>query len=147
MTRVPPPVHFVLGALLAFALRLAICGDLAPGATAIIAGGAAFVVGLVFAGDAVIRFIRAGTNIDPTRAPTVFIPNGSYRLSRNPMYVGMTAILLGAAILSETLIAFAVPVVFLLILDRLHVPMEERWMERTFGHSFAEYRARVRRWL
>jgi len=147
VTRIPPPILFFLGLAIAGALRLSIRDDLVPGATAIFAGGAAVVVGFAFAGDAFLRFMRAGTNIDPTRAPTVFIPNGTYRLTRNPMYVGMTAILLGAAILTETLIAFAVPAAFLLILDRRHVPMEERWMEQTFGCSFTEYRARVRRWL
>lgn len=77
----------------------------------------------------------------------MFIPNGVYRLGRDPMYLGMTLILPGVAIAGWSPFGFVVPLVFLLVVDRAHIPMEERWMGETFGRSHLDCRARVRRRL
>lgn len=65
MTRVPPPVIFPLCVLFVIGLRVATGGDFLPEGAAVSAGAAFVLMGTVPAGDAAVRFIRAGTNIDP----------------------------------------------------------------------------------
>ena len=72
---------------------------------------------------------------------------GLYRYSRNPMYVAVTTMLMGWAL------AFASPALALyaaivVVAFQLRVVLgEEPWLARTHGAAWAEYRARVPRWL
>ncbi len=63
------------------------------------------------------------------------------------MYLGMVAILLGAAAVLGSLSAFAAPVIFFLIMDRFFIPREEKMLEGTFREEFLNYKKKVRRWL
>jgi protein-S-isoprenylcysteine O-methyltransferase Ste14 len=40
-----------------------------------------------------------------------------------------------------------VPLIFLILIDRTFIPMEERAMQRVFGARYDAYRGRVRRWI
>ena len=92
-------------------------------------------------------FKKAGTTVKPFEVSAVLITDGVFRLSRNPMYLGMVLIVLGIALglgsLSSLLVAVALPAV----LDRAFIVPEERMLEETFGEEFASYRRRVRRWV
>jgi len=83
----------------------------------------------------------------PWSPPEAIVTTGPYRVSRNPMYVAVLLILWGWAIgfrsRSLAIYALAIMVAFHLRV-RLH---EEPWLERTFGSSWPEYKARVPRWL
>ncbi len=104
-------------------------------------------LGLALAGWAALLFRRAGTGIVPFSPATVLVIRGPYRFSRNPMYLGLSAALLGAAILMGSLTPFLViPAFMALIADRFIGP-EEAMLEKTFGSAYAEYKAKVRRWL
>jgi protein-S-isoprenylcysteine O-methyltransferase Ste14 len=63
------------------------------------------------------------------------------------MYLGMTLVLLGVALLLGSLIPFAVVIVLPILFDRLFISPEEQMLEDTFGDQFREYRERVRKWL
>lgn len=95
----------------------------------------------------IILFRRAGTPYDIAEAPTALVESGPYRLSRNPMYLGLTMILLGIGLLVGTVPFLLVPAVFLLSMNLGYVPGEERTLEATFGEPYREYRQRVRRWI
>lgn len=96
---------------------------------------------------AIILFRRAGTPYDTAETPTALVESGPYRLSRNPMYLGLTTILLGIGLLVGTVPFLLVPAVFLLTMNLGYVPGEERTLETTFGEPYREYRQRVRRWI
>lgn len=110
--------------------------------------------GLVLAGLALgpiawaaALFRRAGTNIRPFMPSTALVVAGPYKLTRNPMYLGMAGILLGAAVLMGSLTPFIViPGFMALIAERFIVP-EEAKLEAAFGREYLDYKARVRRWL
>lgn len=92
-------------------------------------------------------FERAGTTHKLAGESTALVLEGPYLWSRNPMYVGLTLIVLGIAIYGGSVPFLAAPVVFLLTLNFAFVPWEERRLEATFGDEYRAYRDRVRRWL
>ena len=111
--------------------------------TAFAASGLAFNA----AGFRTIR--RAGSTIDPTRpaAASALVTGGPFRISRNPMYVGFTLMLLAWAAWLQSPWALAGPVLFALYLGRWQIVPEERALRAKFGAAYADYEARVRRWL
>ncbi len=92
-------------------------------------------------------FKRAGTSVDPLKPSTAILTEGPYRISRNPIYIGLTAAYAGIGI------AVDAPWVWVLLLPTLVVmhygviAREERYLERKFGKEYLDYKARVRRWL
>ncbi len=92
-------------------------------------------------------FGRHGTGLLPGQATDAMIKEGPYRLSRNPLYVGMLALYLGLALLAPTfwgLVLF--PAAVLLVLWGAILP-EERFLHERFGASYDDYKRQVRRWL
>ena len=63
------------------------------------------------------------------------------------MYVGMCCILLGWAVYLSTLLPFVGPAVFVVYMTRFQIEPEEQVLGRLFGEQYAQYTARVRRWL
>lgn len=72
---------------------------------------------------------------------------GIYRYSRNPMYVGLAAMLSAWAIYLRSPVALSGVAVFILYMNRFQITPEERALESLFAEEFVAYRARVRRWL
>jgi protein-S-isoprenylcysteine O-methyltransferase Ste14 len=95
----------------------------------------------------IVLFRRAGTSHDPADTPTALVESGPYRLTRNPMYMGLTMILLGIGLVVGTVPFLLVPAAFLLTMELAYVPREERALEEAIGDEYREYRKRVRRWL
>jgi protein-S-isoprenylcysteine O-methyltransferase Ste14 len=93
------------------------------------------------------RFERAGTPIRPGSRGGALVTDGVFRFSRNPMYLGMAAALLGAALILGSPLALVVVPAFVWVIDRSFVSMEERILEEEFGEAYRRYRARVRRWI
>ena len=92
-------------------------------------------------------FERDGTTHHPYESPEVFVRRGPYRFSRNPMYLGVTLVMLGVGILAGTpALAFS-GVIFAWIIDVNFIPREERALEERFGDQYRDYRFQVRRWL
>lgn len=116
------------------------------------AGAVAVLVAL--AGVAVIvlgglAFRRAETSVNPF-APgkaSSLVTGGIYRLTRNPMYLGMLLMLCGWSFFLSNAAVWAGPVALVLYLDRFQIVPEERMLGRLFGDEFRAYRARVRRWI
>ena len=92
-------------------------------------------------------FRKNKTAIRPTQKPSVFVTEGPYEWSRNPMYLGIVLILWGIALHLGTLIMFFAPAAFFLTINNVFIPYEEKKLKRVFGDSYLEYQNRVRRWL
>lgn len=92
-------------------------------------------------------FRRRDTAICPTATASVLVERGPFRVTRNPMYAGMTAILAGCVLILGSLPALFAPVAFFLLMNSVFIPFEERRLASIFGRQYAEYRSRVRRWL
>ncbi len=103
--------------------------------------------GLVLGGSAAGRFRRRGTPIRPGRPSTALVTDGPYRFTRNPMYLGMSLVLIGVAILMGTLTPLSVPPLFVVVIQVLFVEWEQRLLDERFGEEYRHYRARVRAWV
>lgn len=75
------------------------------------------------------------------------VTQGIYRLTRNPMYLGFTLMLVGWAVLLASFFAFVGVAAFALWIDRWQIRPEERALQSLFGDDFAEYCSRTRRWI
>ena len=122
--------------------------DLALQARYVVAG-VLVVVGLGFDLLGLIAFRASRTTINPLRPErsTALVTGGVYRVTRNPMYVGMALLLLAWAVYLSSLLPFAGPAVFVLYITCFQIQPEERALQAIFGEDFARYAARVRRWL
>ena len=78
---------------------------------------------------------------------TAVVRTGLYRLSRNPMYLGMALALLGLAAWSSSLTGYALVAAFCGYLTRFQIVPEERALLQRFGPEFADYMSQVRRWI
>lgn len=96
-------------------------------------------------GDA--QFKRAKTAMNPFGRPTALVTAGVFNYSRNPMYLGMLLLVLGAAMLLGRATPFLGPVLLFVVLNSQFVAHEERTMAARFGEEYLRYRTRVRRWL
>ena len=92
-------------------------------------------------------FKKRKTNILHYRNPDQIVTEGPFKLSRNPMYLGMLVILLGATVKLGILEGFLFVGLFFTVANWWYIPFEEERMKEAFGESFEDYRARVRRWL
>ncbi len=103
--------------------------------------------GIVVAAMGAASFARASTGLVPFTPATVLVTGGLYRYTRNPMYLGMTLVLLGMALLLGSVTALAPVAGFVAIIHRRFVLPEEAFLEQAFGQAYLDYKLRVRRWL
>jgi len=147
--RFPPPLVFVGGVIVgvvvhAFVMPLPV--GLSPGLR-IAVGVAATVLGVVVLGGAIGLFRRTGQDPKPWKSTPEIVSTGIYRISRNPMYVGMALLQIAIAVgLANWWIIILVPVA-LAIVYATAVRHEEVYLERKFGDEYTLYQASVRRWL
>jgi protein-S-isoprenylcysteine O-methyltransferase Ste14 len=145
--RTLPPTYFLaslaLMAALAFTLPVAplLSGwQRAIGLVPIAAG-----VWLNLAADR--AFKELGTTVRPFERSSALATGGVFRLSRNPMYLGMILMLIGVALLLGALSPLLVAAGFAAIIDTRFVPAEEQMLAETFGDAWTAYRDRTRRWI
>jgi len=110
-------------------------------------GIAAIVAGIVLNLWSDHQLKIAKTTVKPDERPSVLVTGGAFRLTRNPMYLGMALILAGAAITMGSLVALVCAALFVLAVERWFIRAEERNAGEVFGQTYADYRRKVRRWL
>lgn len=147
--RVPPPLLVVVGALAAWAAARAW-----PAATLLLPGQRPLGVALIVAGLIANvapkqHFRRARTTVNPMhpQRTSALVQSGLHRYSRNPMYVGHALMLLGWTLCLGHPAAGAALAAYLLYVDCVQIPREEKALQARFGASYADYRRRVPRWL
>jgi protein-S-isoprenylcysteine O-methyltransferase Ste14 len=147
MPKLLPPTLFVilLTVTVTVGLAVPVFGPLGNGVR--LGGVVAIAAGAFVTVASAGLFNRVGTNIDTFADPDQLVDHGAFRFTRNPMYLGFTIVLVGAATLVGTASAFVGPIVFFAAAERWYVPFEERRMASVFGGAYDEYRRRVPRWI
>jgi protein-S-isoprenylcysteine O-methyltransferase Ste14 len=72
--------------------------------------------------------------------------NGLYKFSRNPIYVAFFVVLLGCALITQSLILLALSVIYQISVHWV-ILSEERWCLSEFGEQYEQYMKNVRRYL
>jgi len=92
-------------------------------------------------------FAARDTTRNPYGQPASLVIVPPYTFTRNPMYVGLTAVLFGFATFFGSPVMLLAPMVFVIVIDRMVIPQEEQTMERLFGQQYRDYKSSVARWL
>ncbi|WP_238993556.1 methyltransferase family protein [Nocardioides caldifontis] len=146
MTRIPPPVLAVLAML----AQRQLSPKPPPPTTARRTAAATVALASVgIAGTASNGFRRTGTTVDPIHPDraTTLVTGGPFRFTRNPMYVGMTGLVLANAVRRGAWLGVVPLAVFFAVMDRVQIAAEEPVLREKFGTDYEEYRADVPRWL
>ena len=147
--KIPPPlVALLVGVTMWASAHLLPAVRLTSQSHFVIAGVCA-AFGVMVALLGIWAFRRAKTTVNPAtpeKASSV-VTGGVYGYTRNPMYLGLTAVLAGWAFWLSVPWIFLGPVALMLYLTRFQIIPEERVMSSKFGVNYDEYRKRVRRWL
>jgi protein-S-isoprenylcysteine O-methyltransferase Ste14 len=147
--RVPPPVVALAAAALMWLLArfVPLAGASLPGGAIVACGVAVAGLGIAVAG--VPEFRRARTTVDPFHPAkaSALVRSGIFRRTRNPMYLGMSVILLGWMLWLAEPLTLAGPLIFVLYMNRFQIGPEEKALQTLFGEEFADYQRTVRRWL
>ena len=88
-----------------------------------------------------------GTAVLPGGATVLLLQSGPFRVSRNPLYVGLIALDVAVALLAHSFWALVLVPLGVVALSWGAVRPEERYLSSKFGSEYEAYRARVRRWL
>ncbi len=145
--RLLPPAYLLTSLIAMVVLRL-----LLPGARMIalpwtLLGLLPIAVGIHLNLAADRAFKNQGTTVKPFETSTSLVTAGAYAISRHPMYLGFTLILLGIAVLLGAATPFLIVLAFALVMEFRFIRVEEAMMRETFGQAWRAYEARVRRWI
>ena len=147
--RIPPPILMILAALLMWALD-----HWMPLAQWIIApwnrlGGLVAAVGIAIDLAALVRFRKAATTVnplDPSKASRL-VTDGVFRISRNPMYLGLLLLLIGWAVWLGSVSPWLVLPLYVVVITLVQIIPEEQALSRNFGEQYLSYRQSVARWI
>ncbi|MEW6633819.1 MAG: isoprenylcysteine carboxylmethyltransferase family protein [Pseudomonadota bacterium] len=96
---------------------------------------------------AIRAMFRARTTLDPNAEPDHLVTSGPFGITRNPMYLANTLLLIGVALITG--IAWFLLFAFLAAFatQKLAIEKEEKILTAKFGKKYRDYAKRVRRWI
>lgn len=149
-TKIPPPIVGLFFAVLIWATAkiapdMAILSDHQRQGTALVL----LIIGFSFAISGMLSFRSAATTVNPLQPEqaTALVTSGVYKLTRNPMYIGLAIILLAWTLLLGTPLGLIAVVGFMAYIQRYQIIPEEQALIKLFGAEYDAYRTAVRRWL
>ena len=143
----PPPPLLALAALLA--QHAVTRGAHRPTATHAVVAAAMAGASAGVAGAAAREFRRRDTTVepfDPSQA-TVLVTDGVNTITRNPMYLGLTGLLVANAVRRGSWTALLPVAGFMAFIDRVQIAAEESALRAKFGADYEAYLASAPRWL
>ena len=145
--RVWPPVAIGAPLLVGWLVTLVFGDPVHLGGWRVPLGWALVVFFVGWNGWSLWLFRRHQTGLLPGQATHALIEEGPFRVSRNPLYLGLLALYLGLALLAPTLWGLVLIPAAVLLLVRGAIQPEERYLRERFGARYDDYARRVRRWL
>jgi len=142
----PPLIYFATLAIGLIAHYFAPVAFLPSGINFIL-GALLIVLGLGIGFAAIVAMHRANTSPDPWEPVRALVPNGPFRFTRNPIYLGFALIYLGVTCALNAVAALVLFPIALLIIHFGVIAREEKYLERKFGQAYVDYKSRVRRWI
>lgn len=146
-SRLYPPHYLLLSILSIVGIDSLLQVPFVSSAIALVGGLLFLLSGIVLAASAARLFSKAKTGIVPFSESTKLVVSGAYRFTRNPMYLGMFFCLIGVTLLVNNVLGLLVLLLFFFIIRQKFVLKEEVQMLETFGDDYAQFKARIRRWI
>ncbi|ESZ25269.1 isoprenylcysteine carboxylmethyltransferase family protein [Mesorhizobium sp. L2C084A000] len=96
---------------------------------------------------AIRTMVRAKTTLNPNAVPDHLVTTGPFGITRNPMYLANTLLLIGVAFVSG--IVWFLPLAFIAAYatQKMAIEGEEKMLAAKFGKKYRDYAKRVRRWI
>ena len=141
-----PPLVYGAAFIIGLLLHLMFPIHILPTTLAREIGAVCVLVSLPLALATLRALSRAHTPVDPMKPTTALVTEGAFRYSRNPIYVALTLLYLGVALLINALWILLLVVPAVLVLRYGVIAREEAYLTRKFGDAYRQYTAQVRRW-
>jgi len=145
-----PPIIYLAAIACAAGLNLALplpwIGS--PMADILLAVGGLCIFAMLAIDFSAMRTLRrANTTVMPNRVSEHLVTTGPYSLTRNPIYLANTLLVVGIGLISG--IAWFLPLAFFaaFLTQKLAIEPEERHLAQRFGKRYHDYSRRVRRWI
>ena len=103
--------------------------------------------GFALLGAALAGFVRAGTRAEPWKPSTALVVGGVYRLTRNPMYLGMALAYAGIALFFDCWLTLVLLIPALLTIHFGVILREEAYLTGVFGEDYRAFMQGSRRWI
>jgi protein-S-isoprenylcysteine O-methyltransferase Ste14 len=146
-----------LRALLAFLVLPGVVAFIVPAVLALIdpwrtgvflPGALVVLLGLVLLLWCVRDFYVSGKGtLAPWDPPKKLVVVGLYRYMRNPMYVGVIALVVGWSVLFTSPVLMCYALLLAIVFHIRVLTHEEQWLESQFGSEWRQYRSEVGRWV
>jgi len=145
--KVPPPLIYVAPLLLGLLLDRKAHVPFLPRGVARGLGWPLLGGGVVLNGWFLKTIRDAEVPVHTDKPVPKLITEGPFRLSRNPGYLSFVMVYAGIALLRNSLWAILLLPLVVYVIEREVIEREERYLERTFGEEYLNYKKRVRRWV
>lgn len=148
--RVPPVVIFLIGlGIIEVGQKLWPAWGGAPSTATRALVGVLLVWGAILGAASLAQFTQARTTVHPTHPDraSVLVTGGIFRITRNPMYLGLAVFLVAYSFYRMHPAGIAALAFFIGFITRFQIIPEERALAARFGAAYEEYRKRVRRWI
>ena len=143
-----PPVLYIGALVVGFILQAAFPQPILLSDSVLrVLGVTLLLMSAAFARWAFVTLRQAGTSANPRKASIALATGGPFRLSRNPIYLAMTGLYLGIALIGNSWWPLLLLTPLLLVMHYGVVLREERYLKKQFGEIYVAYKASSRRWL
>lgn len=147
LVAVPAPILYAIAFGAGVALQRALSWRPEGGPGVRIAGWLLLAVGVIIGPGSALSFAIRRTTLNPVGQPSRLVTGGAFRLTRNPMYLGLAIAYVGLALMFGWLAPLLLLPLPLIFLNARVIPFEEDRLRSAFGDTFDTYCRRVRRWL
>ena len=95
------------------------------------------------------NFKKKETTVNPIKPEEAsqLVTDGFFKITRNPMYLGMLLFLLGLSIYNGLIVGLVFLPLFVGYITFFQIIPEESAMIKIFGEDYKEYMKKVRRWI
>ena len=146
-TKIPPPLVTLIFALaIYFSSRYFIVIEIPMRS---ILSSIFIILGIFVTFSSARIFKKKETTVNPMKPDqaTTLVTDGMFKITRNPMYLGMLLLLFGLSVLKGLIAGFIFLPLFVLYITIFQIIPEEEAMLNLFGEDYKSYSNKVRRWL
>ena len=148
--RIPPPIVALIGILLIFLSKDYILIFYLHPHLQNTLSILFLIIGFLIILSATKEFKKSNTTVNPMKpeTSTSLVTSGIFKYTRNPMYLGLSSILLASCFYFSSLLGIIVYVpFFILYITVFQIIPEEEVMKSLFNNEYLDYCSKVRRWI